>query len=114
VHARALWATLRDRPAVWRATNSHGSVRSLWAVMPHVALLTLNATAIAVGVVVMADPPPTWLSVGWATMLVLILGRMVLASVAASPAVDETAAHDDAERDAAAVGVAAVPASSDR
>jgi cellulose synthase (UDP-forming) len=110
VHARAFWATLRDRPAVWRATNAHGGVRSLWAVMPHVALLTLNATAIAVGVVVMADPPPTWLSAAWAAMHVLILGRMVVASVAGGPAVDETVAHDEPERDAAAVGVATVPA----
>jgi cellulose synthase (UDP-forming) len=110
VHARALWGTLRRRPAVWRATNSHGGVRSLWAVMPHVALLTLNATAIAVGVVVMADPPPTWLSVAWAGMHVLILGRMVLQSVARSSTVDGTVAHEDAERGAAAVGVATVPA----
>lgn len=82
--------------------------------MPHVALLTLNATAIAVGLVVMADPPPTWLSVAWASLLVLILGRMVLASVAGSPAVDEAVAHEGTERDAPAVGVAAVPATSDR
>jgi cellulose synthase (UDP-forming) len=30
---------------------------------------------------VMADPAPTWLSVGWASMIVLILGRMILESV---------------------------------
>jgi cellulose synthase (UDP-forming) len=29
----------------------------------------------------MADPPPTWLSVGWASMITLILGRMILESV---------------------------------
>jgi cellulose synthase (UDP-forming) len=49
--------------------------------MPHLALLLLNATAITVGIIVMADPPPTWLSVGWASMHVLILGRMIVESV---------------------------------
>jgi cellulose synthase (UDP-forming) len=29
----------------------------------------------------MADPAPTWLSVGWAAMIVLILGRMIVESV---------------------------------
>jgi cellulose synthase (UDP-forming) len=32
-------------------------------------------------VLVMADPAPTWLSVGWAGMIVLILGRMIVESV---------------------------------
>jgi cellulose synthase (UDP-forming) len=49
--------------------------------MPHVFLLVLNVTAIAVGVTVMTDPAPTWLSVGWATMIVLVLGRMIIESV---------------------------------
>jgi cellulose synthase (UDP-forming) len=49
--------------------------------MPLVALLLLNVTAIGVGLAVMADPPPTWLSVGWASMHVLILGRMIIAAV---------------------------------
>ncbi|RZU48368.1 cellulose synthase (UDP-forming) [Krasilnikovia cinnamomea] len=82
VHLRALWAVVRNKPATWKVTNSAGTgTRSLWAVMPHVALLVLNVTAITVGLIVMADPPPTWLSVGWATMIVLILGRMILESV---------------------------------
>jgi cellulose synthase (UDP-forming) len=82
VHARALLATLRNKPAAWRATNQAGrGGRSLWVVMPHVALLVLNVTAIAVGLVVMADPPPTWLSVGWASMHVLVLGRMIAEAV---------------------------------
>jgi cellulose synthase (UDP-forming) len=82
IHMRALWATLRKKPARWSATNQHGAgTRSLWVVMPHVALLTLNVTAIVVGLIVMADPPPTWLSVSWAVMIVLILGRMIIESV---------------------------------
>lgn len=82
VHLRALWATARNKPAKWRATNQVGSgTRSLWVVMPHVALLILNVTGITVGLIVMADPPPTWLSVSWATMIVLILGRMIVESL---------------------------------
>jgi cellulose synthase (UDP-forming) len=45
------------------------------------SLLLLNSTAIVVGVLVMADPAPTWLSAGWAAMIVLILGRMIVESV---------------------------------
>ena len=78
VHARALVTVIRNRKAVWNATNqAGGSRRSLWVVMPHVALLLLNLTAIAVGIAVMADPAPTWLSVAWAAMIVFILGRMI-------------------------------------
>jgi cellulose synthase (UDP-forming) len=78
VHVRALFAVMRRKKAVWHATNQAGvSRRSLWVVMPHVALLLLNLTAIAVGVAVMADPAPTWLSVAWAAMIVFILGRMI-------------------------------------
>jgi cellulose synthase (UDP-forming) len=82
VHLRALGGVLIGRPAKWKVTNAGGQgARSLWAVMPLVALLVLNATAIVVGVLVMADPAPTWLSVGWAGMIVLILGRMIVESV---------------------------------
>ena len=90
VHLRALWAAALNRPAKWKATNQAGAgTRSLWVVMPHTALLVLNVTAIAVGVLVMADPGPTWLSVAWASMIVLILGRMIVESITRSDAVDE-------------------------
>ena len=59
--------------------------RSLWVVMPQLALALLNVTGIVVGLVVMADPAPTWLSVAWATMIVLILGRIIVESVRRSP-----------------------------
>jgi cellulose synthase (UDP-forming) len=82
VHLRAFGAAALNRPAKWKATNQAGAgTRSLWVVMPHTALLILNLTAIAVGVMVMADPAPTWLSVAWASMIVLILGRMIIESV---------------------------------
>jgi cellulose synthase (UDP-forming) len=82
VHLRALGAVLVGRRAKWKVTNAGGSgARSLWAVMPLVALLILNVTAIVVGILVMADPAPTWLSVAWASMIVLIVGRMIAESV---------------------------------
>jgi cellulose synthase (UDP-forming) len=82
VHLRAIGGVLLGRPAKWKVTNAGGAgARSLWAVMPLVALLILNVTGIVVGVLVMADPAPTWLSVGWAAMIVLILGRMIVESV---------------------------------
>ena len=86
VHARAFWATLRNKPARWSATNQAGAgTRSLWVVMPQLGLALLNVTGIVVGLVVMADPAPTWLSVAWATMIVLILGRIIVESVRRSP-----------------------------
>ncbi|MEU8238398.1 glycosyltransferase family 2 protein [Actinoplanes missouriensis] len=82
VHLRALGAVLAGRQAKWKATNAGGAAaRSLWAVMPLVGLLILNVTAIVVGLLVMDDSAPTWLSVVWASMIVLIVGRMILESV---------------------------------
>jgi hypothetical protein len=78
-------------------------------VMPHMALLTLNATAIIVGLMVMADPPPTWLSAAWAAMHVVILSRMVIEAVAGGRAVDDAGAHEKEEQNRSAVGVASVP-----
>lgn len=97
VHLRALWATLRRKPAKWRATNQlGGGTRSLWAVLPHLALLVLNLTGIVVGLVVMTDPAPTWLSIGWASMIVLILGRMIIESaLGGHPAAEPSATGDD-------------------
>src|SRR3954454_13223952 len=52
VHARAFWATLRRKPAKWNATNQVGAgTRSLWVVMPQVALLLINTTGIVAGLV---------------------------------------------------------------
>ncbi|MDX6230167.1 MAG: hypothetical protein QOI76_3557 [Frankiales bacterium] len=78
VHAKAMVATLLKRKATWSATNRAGDKAvSLRVVLPHVALLVVNLTAIAVGLIVMQDPAATWLSAGWAFLHVLILGRMI-------------------------------------
>jgi cellulose synthase (UDP-forming) len=85
VHARALWGVLRGQRVAWKSTNVSSGARSLWLVIPHLALLLLNLTAIVVGLMVMADPAPTWLSVGWATMIVVVQGRMIVEVFAARP-----------------------------
>jgi cellulose synthase (UDP-forming) len=114
VHARALWATLRRKPAKWSATNQVGAgTRSLWAVMPQLALVLLNATGIVVGLIVMADPAPTWLSVAWASMIVLILGRIIVESVIgggddASPHTPEDQTTVDVDVPVEAAGVPAI------
>ncbi len=73
--------------------------------MPQVALVLLNATGIVAGLVVMADPAPTWLSVTWATMIVLILGRMIIESVRGGH--DEDAAAGPSEPAAVPLAAAA-------
>jgi cellulose synthase (UDP-forming) len=78
VHVRALVGVLTNRKVRWTATNTAaGGRQALWVVMPHIALLLLNVMAIAVGVQVMTDPAPTWPSIGWSSMIILILGRMI-------------------------------------
>jgi cellulose synthase (UDP-forming) len=54
----------------------------------HLTLLILNLTGIVVGIAAMTDPPPVYLSVGWAALIILILGRMILESVTGSPVAD--------------------------
>jgi cellulose synthase (UDP-forming) len=106
VHVRALWSTLRNRDAKWNVTNqAGGGGRSLWVVMPHIALLAVNITAIVVGLVVMTDPPPTLLCVGWASMHVLILGRMIAEALTSKHTSD-----DQADRDGQTADEAGVPA----
>jgi cellulose synthase (UDP-forming) len=73
--------------------------------MPHIALLTVNITAIVVGLIVMADPAPTWLSVGWASMHVLILGRMIVEA-----STRKRSADGQADADLPAAEEAGVPA----
>jgi cellulose synthase (UDP-forming) len=123
VHVRALFGVLTNRKVRWTATNTAaGGRQALWVVMPHIALLVLNVMAIAVGVTVMTDPGPTWLSIGWASMIILMLGRMIgevfvghrTAAATPEPATPEPAAapvaEDKVAEDAAMAEDAAHPA----
>jgi cellulose synthase (UDP-forming) len=78
VHLRAMWGVVTRRKSSWTATNSaRRSTSSLWPVMPHIFLIGLNACAIAVGLSVFANPAPTMLAIGWASVHTALLGRVV-------------------------------------
>ena len=84
VHLRAFVMALLGRKAKWTVTNvKSGTLPGVQLVLPHVALLVLNLTAIAVGVATMTDPLATWLSVVWASLHSLVLGRVVVEAVLA-------------------------------
>ncbi|MFD0522126.1 hypothetical protein [Paractinoplanes durhamensis] len=55
--------------------------------LPHVGLFLLNALAIAVGVSTLplrdTDVPAVWLSIAWASIYVLVLGRIIAEAVIA-------------------------------
>ena len=78
VHARALLMALLKRKASWTVTNARsGVLPGVELVLPHVGLLLLNAVAIGVGLSAMTDVPATLLSVTWASLHILILGRVI-------------------------------------
>jgi cellulose synthase (UDP-forming) len=84
VVARALTMVLLRRKASWTVTNARsGRLPGVELVLPHVALLLLNLVAIAVGLYAMSDAPATILAVGWASLHVLVLGRVIAEAVLA-------------------------------
>ncbi|WP_088316932.1 glycosyltransferase family 2 protein [Kineosporia sp. R_H_3] len=84
IHLRALVMAVLGRKAKWTVTNvKSGRLPGVQLVLPHVALLILNVTAIAVGIATMTDPLATGLSVVWASLHVLVLGRVVVEAVLA-------------------------------
>jgi cellulose synthase (UDP-forming) len=84
VHARALLMALFRRKASWTVTNARsGRLPGVELVVPQIALLLLNAMSIGVGLIAVKDLPATLLSVAWASMHVLILGRVILEAVTA-------------------------------
>jgi cellulose synthase (UDP-forming) len=83
VQARALLMVLLRRKASWSVTNAAGSMPGVELVLPHIALLLLNATSIVVGLATIRDLPATILSVVWALLQMAILGRVVAEAVLA-------------------------------
>ncbi len=83
VHFRALVMVLLRRKASWTVTNAHkgGRLPGVELVLPHVAFVLLNLSAIAVGLMVITDLPATMLSIGWASLHSLILGRVIAEAV---------------------------------
>ena len=62
-------------------------------VLPHVALFLLNALAIAVGASTLplrgTDVPAIWLSIAWASIYVIVLGRVIAEAVIAPRVIKE-------------------------
>jgi cellulose synthase (UDP-forming) len=82
VHVRALLMVLLRRRTSWSVTNvASGAQPGIELVLPQVALLLLNLMSIVVGLATIEEMSATILSVIWASMHVLILGRVVAEAV---------------------------------
>ncbi|WP_239151461.1 glycosyltransferase family 2 protein [Virgisporangium aurantiacum] len=82
VHVRALFMVLLRRKAGWTATNAgSGGLPGVELVLPHVALLLVNLMAVGVGLNALtmrgADTTGIMLSLVWACIYVLVLGRVI-------------------------------------
>jgi cellulose synthase (UDP-forming) len=82
VHVRAFFAVLLRRQPIWRVTNTKQAPPSPAEFMlPQIALLLLNATAIVVGLTVITNTVTTAITVALCTLHVLILGRVLIAAL---------------------------------
>jgi cellulose synthase (UDP-forming) len=78
VHIRAFVMALLKRKASWTVTNAKsGKLPGIELVLPQVGLLLLNAVSIGVGFATMTDRPATILAATWASLHILVLGRVV-------------------------------------
>jgi cellulose synthase (UDP-forming) len=92
VHVRALIMAIFKRKVRWTVTNAGpGGLPGVELVLPHVTLLLLNAVAIGVGVRALSlrgtDVAGVGLSIAWAAIYVLVLGRVVAEAVIAPRAI---------------------------
>ncbi|MET8153309.1 glycosyltransferase family 2 protein [Actinoplanes sp. NPDC049668] len=88
VHVKALFMAMFKRKVRWSVTNSGPTgLPGVELVLPHVALLLLNVVAVAVGISMLplrgTDVAAVGLSIGWALIYVLVLGRVVAEAVIA-------------------------------
>jgi cellulose synthase (UDP-forming) len=86
VHLRAFLMALVGRKATWSVTNAGPrGVPGVGLVLPHVALLLLNAMSVAVGIAAVkhrnADVAGIVFALFWAIVYVLLLGRIILEAV---------------------------------
>jgi cellulose synthase (UDP-forming) len=94
VHVRALIMAILKRKVRWTVTNAGPSgLPGVELVIPHVFLLLLNAVAIGVGISALrmrgTDIPAVGLSIAWATIYVLVLGRVIAEAVIAPHTIKE-------------------------
>jgi cellulose synthase (UDP-forming) len=88
VHVKALVMAIFKRKVRWTVTNAGPTgLPGVELVLPHVALLLLNAVAVGVGISMLplrgTDVAAVGLSIGWAAIYVLVLGRVVAEAVIA-------------------------------
>jgi cellulose synthase (UDP-forming) len=88
VHVKALVMAIFKRKVRWTVTNAGPTgLPGVELVLPHVALLLLNAVAVAVGITMLplrgTDVAAVGLSIGWAAIYVVVLGRIVAEAVIA-------------------------------
>jgi cellulose synthase (UDP-forming) len=86
VHVRAFIMALFRRKAKWTVTNAvAGGLPGVGVVLPHVALLLINAMGIAVGVSALrqpgADVGALVFALVWATLYVVLLIRIIVEAV---------------------------------
>ena len=86
VHLRAFFMALWGRKAKWSATNAgSGGLPGVGLVLPHVALLLMQAGSIAVGVAALQRPSANItalvFSLVWSSLYVLLLGRVILEAI---------------------------------
>jgi cellulose synthase (UDP-forming) len=94
IHVRALIMAILKRKVRWTVTNAGPSgLPGVELVLPHVVLLLINAVAVAVGVSALrlrgTDIAAVGLSVAWATIYVLVLGRVIAEAVIAPHTIKE-------------------------
>jgi cellulose synthase (UDP-forming) len=94
VHVRALVMAIFKRKVRWTVTNAGpAGLPGVELVLPHVALLLLNAVALAVGVTMLplrgTNVVAVGLSVVWAAIYVVVLGRVVAEAVIAPHVIKE-------------------------
>jgi cellulose synthase (UDP-forming) len=94
VHVKAFIFAIFKRKVRWTVTNAGpGGLPGVELVLPHVFLLLLNVVAIVVGITALrlrgTNIAAVGLSVAWATIYVLVLGRVILEAVTAPHTIKE-------------------------
>ena len=94
VHVRAFFMAMFKRKVRWTVTNAGPTgLPGVELVLPHVALLLLNAVALAVGLTMLplrgTNVVAVGLSIVWAGIYVIVLGRVVAEAVIAPHVIRE-------------------------
>jgi cellulose synthase (UDP-forming) len=94
VHVKALVMAMFKRKVRWTVTNAGPrGLPGVELVLPHVALFLLNLVAVAVGISMLplrgTDVAAVGLSIGWAVIYVLVLGRIIAEAVIAPHVIRE-------------------------